>query len=242
MTDRVVLISGAGNGINRRISLVLAAEGYSIGVLDMNESMAGQTVEMVTRQGGNAIAVTADVADRRTVDQAVDTVMTRFGRVDAMVSGAGHTQDAHILDMREEDFDRMIAVHLKGAFNMIQAVLPHMKERGFGRIVCISSNAGTLGSWNHSHYAAAKAGILGLVRGVAKDVGEFGITVNSVLPGMIDVGHEKPARDPRALARVSSPSVGRIGRPTDIAYAVRYLVSDDASYVTGIDLPVHGGI
>jgi NAD(P)-dependent dehydrogenase (short-subunit alcohol dehydrogenase family) len=153
----VAFITGAGNGINRGIALVLAAEGYSIAVSDINDEGAAETIEMIEKNGGTGIACHVDVADRATVDAGVAAGIAAFGRVDALVSGAGYPQDKPFLEMTEQDWDRMIAVHMKGAFNTTQATVPHMRDRGFGRIVCISSMAANNGSWNHAHYAAAKA-------------------------------------------------------------------------------------
>jgi NAD(P)-dependent dehydrogenase (short-subunit alcohol dehydrogenase family) len=238
---RVAFITGAGSGINRGTARLLAADGYKIAAVDLNGDAAKVAATELTEIGAEALGLQADVADRASVRAAVADTVKRFGRVDVLVSGAGFVQNAPFLELEESAWDRMIDVHLKGAFNTSQAVLPHMKAEGFGRIVCISSMAAINGTVNHSHYAAAKAGVLGFVRALAKDIGPWGITINAVVPGAVDTPLVAGI-SPERFKRLSDTPVGRVGKVEDIAYAIRYLVSEEAGYVTGAHLRISGGL
>jgi NAD(P)-dependent dehydrogenase (short-subunit alcohol dehydrogenase family) len=239
--DRVAFITGAASGINRATALRFAAEGYGVAALDLNLTGAQQTAREINDGGGRALAVEVDVMNHGAMREAVGKAVTHFGRVDVLVSGAGYAKNAAFIDLEEDAWDRMIGVHLKGAYNAIQPVLPHMKERGFGRIVCISSTAAINGTVNHAHYAAAKAGILGLVRALAKEVGPWGITVNAVVPGAVQTPIIAGISEER-FKMLSNTPVGRVGQPEDIAHAIRFLASDEAEYCTGTYLAVTGGL
>lgn len=241
MTDRVAFITGAGSGICRATALVLAKDGYGVLAMDLKGESADETAKTIKATGGNALGVQVDVSDRASVQKGVAAGIAHFGRVDVLVAGAGYAKSCPILDIDDAAWDRMLNVHLKGAFLAAQAVLPHMKERGFGRIVCISSQNAETGSTNHAHYAAAKAGILGLVRSLARDAGPWGVTTNAVLPGATDTPLNAGIA-PERLKMLSNTPVGRMGKPDDIAYAIRYLVSDESGYTNGAYLRVNGGL
>jgi NAD(P)-dependent dehydrogenase (short-subunit alcohol dehydrogenase family) len=238
---RVAFITGAGSGINECTAKVLAQRGYKIVALDLNLQGAQATVKDIQATGGHAMAAEVDVADRRAVDEAVAAGLREFGRVDVLVSGAGFAKNAPFLELTEEAWDRMIDVHLKGTFNMTQAVMPHMKERGYGRIACISSMAAFNGSIAHCHYATAKAGIVGFVRAVARDVGPWGVTINAVAPGAVETPMSSQIA-PEVWKRISDTPVGRAGKPTDIAYIIEFMVAEEASFLNGAVIPVHGGV
>jgi 2-hydroxycyclohexanecarboxyl-CoA dehydrogenase len=241
VSGRVAFITGAASGICRATALLLANDGYGILAMDYNEEGAKATAKTIEEGGGQALGVFVDVANKESVRKAVAEGIARFGRVDVLVSGAGYAKNAPILEMEEEAWDRMVDVHLKGAFLTSQAVLPHMKEQGYGRIVCISSQNAETGSTNHAHYAAAKAGILGLVRSLAKDTGKWGVTVNAVMPGATDTPLNAGI-SPERFKMLSNTPVGRVGQPEDIAYAIRYLASEQAGYTSGAWLRVNGGM
>ncbi len=240
MTERVAFLTGGASGICRATALLLAKDGCRIVAMDANESGARDTAQTIIGQGGDALGVRVDVADRQSVLNAVGAGIAKFGRVDILVSGAGYAKNAPILELEEAEWDRMIDVHLKGAFLTSQAVLPYMKEQGYGRIVCISSQNAETGSTNHVHYAAAKAGLLGLVRSIARDAGKWGVTVNAVLPGATDTPMNASISPERWKMLANTP-VGRVGQPDDIAHAIRYLASEQAGYTNGAYLRVNGG-
>jgi 2-hydroxycyclohexanecarboxyl-CoA dehydrogenase len=239
--DRVAFITGAASGINRAAALRFSADGYGVAVFDLDGDGAKQTASDITQVGGKAIAIEVDVADHAAMRQAIAAGLKYFGRADVLVSGAGYAKNSPFIDLAEDAWDRMIDVHLKGAYNAIQPVLPSMKERGFGRIVCISSTAAINGTVDHAHYAAAKAGILGLVRALAKELGPWGITINAVVPGAVQtplIAGISPDR----FEMLSNTPIGRVGQPEDIAHAIRFLASDEAGYCTGSYLSVTGGL
>jgi len=238
---RVAFITGAGSGINQCAAQVLASEGYRIVALDLNLEGAQATVKDIEAAGGQAMAAKVDVADRKAVDQAMNAGLDRFGQIDVLVSGAGFAKNAEFLELTEEAWDRMIDVHLKGTFNMTQAAVRHMKPRGYGRIALISSMAAFNGSVAHCHYAAAKAGIVGFMRAVARDVGPWGITVNAVAPGAVETPMASLIA-PEVWKRLTDTPVGRAGHPADIAHAIRFMVSEESSFLTGSVIPLHGGV
>jgi len=238
---RVAFVTGAGSGINQCTAQLLARDGYAVVALDLNLEGAQATVRDIAAEGGSALAARVDVADRGSVEEGIKAGLDRFGRVDVLVSGAGFAKNSGFLDLTEEAWDRMIDVHLKGTFNVTQTVVPHMKERGYGRIACISSMAAFNGSVAHCHYAAAKAGIIGFVRAVARDVGSWGITINAVAPGAIETPMASLIA-PEVWKRLTDTPVGRAGKPEDIAHAIRYMVSEEASFLSGAVIPVHGGV
>jgi 3-oxoacyl-[acyl-carrier protein] reductase len=242
-TDRVAIVTGGSRGIGRAIALRLAAGGARIVVnYHSNQAAAQEVVEQITARGGEAIAVQADVSQPADAQNLIDAALKRFGRIDILVNNAGTTRDTLLMRMSEEDWDLVIDTNLKGTFNCIKAVSRQMMRQRGGRIVNITSVAGLAGNAGQANYASAKAGIIGLTKTVAKELGGRGITCNAVAPGLVptDLTASLPA-DLVQLAIGRTP-LGRTGTPEDMAAAVAFLASDDASFITGQILAVDGGL
>jgi 2-hydroxycyclohexanecarboxyl-CoA dehydrogenase len=241
---RVALVTGAGSGIGRAISLRLGRSGAAVAALDINHAGAQQTRDVIAADGGTSVVATADVADPAAVRRAVDQVHAALGPVTILVNVAGIGAFAPLLEMRQEDWDRMIAVHLTGTFNCTRAIVPDMLAAGWGRIVNTGSVAGLNGGGpGLSHYAAAKGGIIAFTKALAQEYGPTGITVNCIAPGLIDTPMVRGAmvsEQIRKLAIEGAP-VRRIGVPDDIAAACAFLVSDEASFFTGQVMSPNGG-
>jgi 3-oxoacyl-[acyl-carrier protein] reductase len=242
-TDKVAVVTGSSRGIGRAIVLRLAKGGAKVVVnCRGNEVAASEVVEQIRAGGGEAIAVKADVSQ---VDQAqalIDAAKKAFGRVDILINNAGTTRDTLIMRMTEEDWDVVIDTNLKGAFNCIKATSRQMMRQRYGRIVNITSVAGLVGNAGQANYASAKAGLIGLTKTVAKELGSRGITCNAVAPGFVptDLTADLPP-DLIQLAIERTP-LGRTGTPEDMAAATAFLASDEASYITGQVLAVDGGL
>ena len=237
--NNVAVITGGASGMGEGIAKLLGTE-MNVAVWDMNSEGAEATAAAVRDAGGEALARRVDVSDRTDVRAAAGEVLDRWGRADVLVHAAGFADFVDFLDLPEENWDRMIDVHLKGAFNCSQALLGSMRENGFGRIVCISSVGATFGSVAHSHYAAAKAGLIGFAKSLCREIGPWGATINVVSPGAIETPFWE-ATPADALKRFTTPPVGRIGSPADIAHTVRFLASPEAGYLTGCVIAVNGG-
>jgi 3-oxoacyl-[acyl-carrier protein] reductase len=242
----VAIVTGGARGIGRAIGEALAADGYTIAVVDLNGEAAEATAHELAAAGPGAVAYQADVRDYARAQAVVADLMQRFGRVDTLINNAGITSPTPFPDLTEDAWDLVIGVHLKGSFNWSHAVAPHMLAAGWGRIICISSmNAKTGGAFpavSKTAYAAAKAGMLGLIRGLARDLAPA-VTANAVCPGLIQTELSASMwAGPQAEAVIASIPAGRLGLPTDIADAVAFLVSERASYISGEALDVNGAV
>ena len=243
----VAIVTGAGRGIGRAIAAALADDGYRPVVVDLDGDAADASARWLAERGADgALAFQADVRSFDRAREVVGEVLARLGRVDALVNNAGISQSKAFVELTEDDWDRTIGVHLKGAFNWSHAVAPGMLERRAGRIVCISSvNAKTGGAFpavSKTAYAAAKAGMLGLVRGLARELAPH-VTVNAVCPGLVET--ELTASmwaGPRGAEAIDAIPAGRVGQPEDIANAVAFLASAKAGYITGEVVDVNGGL
>ncbi len=238
---KVALVTGASRGIGRAIAAQLAAEGATVVAVARGDN-ARAAVDEIVAAGGRAEAAGADVTDRAAIDALVSDVLARHGRIDVLVSNAGITRDQLLLRMKRDDWDQVIATNLTASFTVVQAVLkPMIRQRG-GRIVCISSVVGQTGNAGQANYAASKAGLIGFAKSVAKEVASRQITVNVVTPGLIDTDMTRAIGDKAHQDWASSIPLGRLGAPADIAAAVCFLASDEASYITGHVLAVNGGM
>ena len=248
--DKVAVVTGAGNGIGRAIAERLAEEGARVVGGDIDAASLDKTVAAIRAAGGTAHPVVGDVTEPAGAQRLVDTAIERFGRVDILVNNVGGSRTARIWEMPDEVWDGVIRLNLRSAFLCTRAAAPHMMEQRYGKIVCISSGALEGTPWTAYYaggaaYSAAKAGVHGFIRDVALELADHGINVNAVAPGPIDT--ERVGADLRKLDETVdySPSrmtpMHRLGTPREVAHAVLFLASDEASYITGHTLPVTGG-
>ncbi|MDA8344033.1 MAG: 3-oxoacyl-[acyl-carrier-protein] reductase [Thermaerobacter sp.] len=241
MPASAALVTGASRGIGRACALRLAKEGFAVAVnYRQGTAQAGAVVQEITDAGGTAFALPGDVAVPGEADRLVHEVTEKFGRIDVLVNNAGITRDTLVLRMSDDDFDAVLATNLAGAFRLIRAALKPMLRQRYGRIINISSIAGMVGNPGQANYSAAKAGMLGLTRAVAKEVASRNITVNAVAPGLIDTDMSSDIKGREAL--VASIPLGRAGTPEEVAAAVAFLARQEAAYITGVTLPVDGGL
>lgn len=243
LEGRVALVTGASRGIGRAIALELARRGAQV-VVNYHRSAneAAQVVAAIEGEGGQATAVQADVADLPQAQALVQAALDIYGRLDILVNNAGITRDRLILMMTEEDWDAVIRVDLKSLFNTCKAAARPMVRQRYGRIVNVSSVVGIAGQGGQTNYAAAKAGVIGFTKSLAKELGPRGITVNAVAPGLVPT--DLTADLPQELLQraLDLTPLGRTGRAEEIAYAVAFLASDEAAFITGVVLPVDGGL
>ncbi|MGI5350965.1 3-oxoacyl-ACP reductase FabG [Streptomyces sp. CA-250714] len=245
--QRVAIVTGAARGIGAATAVRLAAEGHAVAVLDLDEAACAQTVAQITEQGGKALAVGCDVSDSAQVETAVSRVAEELGAPVVLVNNAGVLRDNLLFKMSDSDWDTVMNVHLRGAFLMSRACQKYMVDAGFGRIVNLSSSS-ALGNRGQVNYAAAKAGMQGFTKTLAKELGKFGITANAVAPGFIatDMTAATAERvgmgfeDFKAAAAGQIP-VQRVGEPADIANAVAFFADEQAGFVSGQVLYVAGG-
>lgn len=243
MTDRVALVTGASRGIGRAIALHLASSGCAVAVNYRSRSdAADEVVSTIEESGGRAIAVAADVGDADAVAAMTAEVVEGFGPISVLVNNAGITDDDLLLRMKPEAWDRVIQTNLGSAYLCTRAVLRGMLKARWGRIINITSVSGLSGNPGQANYAAAKAGLIGLTKSVAKEVGSRGITVNAVAPGFIETDMTEELDEDVRAAVLPAITLGRFGSPEDVAAAVGYLASEGAGYITGQVLVVDGGL
>jgi 3-oxoacyl-[acyl-carrier protein] reductase len=241
LKDKKAIVTGAGQGIGRSIALKLAQEGAGVAIVEVNGKTGDQMRREVTDLGREALFVQVDVANRGDVQGMVEQVVRDWRRVDILVNNAGFDRGATLLKVKEEDWDAVLDVHLKGTVNCIQAVAPHMIENRSGRIVNISSIYGKSGGIAAISYASAKAGVIGLTKSVARELGRYGITVNVVLPGLILTPTIAKIAEKYRKMIIDNTALKRIGQPEEVANVVTFLASDEASFMTGATVDVSGG-
>lgn len=243
LEGRVALVTGGSRGIGRAIALRLAQMGAKVAILYLSHTQEAQeTVEAIRKVGSEGLALQGDVASAPAVEACFQKVFTTWGSVDILVNNAGIIKDSLLVRMDEETWDRVVAVDLRGAYLCSRAALKGMLRKRWGRIVNIGSVVGIAGNAGQANYAAAKAGLIGLTRSIAKEVASRGITVNYIAPGYIttDIVEDLPQDlKERILQRIP---VGRFGRPEEIAAVAAFLCTDEASYITGQVIPVDGGL
>ncbi len=253
LKDHVAIVTGGGSGIGRGISRHLPTEGAKVVVADVNLAGAQETVELIRKDGGEAVALQVDVTQKPQVQNMVAKVVDTFGKIDILVNNAGVERKCLIVDYDEDMFDKVLAVNLKGIFLCTQAVLPAMIARQYGRIIMISSMSGKMGEPYTGPYCMTKWGALGFTQTLALEVGKYNITSNAICPGPTETPMvEKVIQDASRIKGVTPEEfkkefyidltpLGRLTQPLDIAKAVVFLASDDASFITGASLNVSGG-
>ena len=239
---RVALVTGAGRGIGREIVLALARDGVDCAVSDVDADAAAETAAAVEALGRRGLAVEADVSDAAAVAAVVERAGEVLGPVAILVNNAGITRDGLLMRMKDEDWDRVLAVNLKGAFLCIRAAARGMMKRRWGRIVNIASVVGAMGNAGQANYSASKAGLIGLTKTVARELASRGVTCNAVAPGFIDTAMTRALPEEVRTDLLARIPLGRLGTAADVAAAVRFLVSDQAAYITGQVLHVNGGM
>ncbi|VVB84384.1 L-rhamnose 1-dehydrogenase (NADP(+)) [uncultured archaeon] len=242
LENKVAIITGAGSGIGKETALLFALEGARVVVADINEKGGSETVEEVRKNGGEGFFVKLDASSREQSKQMAGEVLERYGKIDVLINNAGIVQDALIFKMTEEQWDRVINVNLKGAFNCIQAVVETMVSQGSGVIINASSVVGLFGNVGQANYAAAKAGLIGMTKALAKELGKKGVRVNAVAPGFITTPMTSNVPEKILEMMKEKTPLRRLGEPRDVAHAYLYLASDDAQFVTGTVLSVDGGL
>ena len=242
LSGRTALVTGGSRGIGRAIALAFAAEGADVALTYRREhDAAGEVVDQIVDHGQRSLAVQADVAREDDVSRMVAQVLAKFGRVDVLVNNAGFVTLAPIESMDVTTWDEMIAAHLRGTFLVRRLVLPGMLERGDGRIINVSSQLGQIGRAWFTHYAAAKAGIIGFTRSLAHEVSARGVLVNCIAPGPINTGIVPDTAGAPRRDYISSMPIPRVGEPDEVAPAAVFLASAAASYFTGQTLGPNGG-
>jgi 3-oxoacyl-[acyl-carrier protein] reductase len=243
LKDKVALVTGGGRGIGRACAVALAQEGARVAVGDIDATILDDTLTAIEAAGGVGSAFEMDVTDRTQIDQVVDAIYDRFSRIDILVNNAGIYEILSFEEVTEEQWDRVLAVNLKGVFLCSQAVVGQMKSQREGRIINMSSSAGkTGGVLCGVHYAVSKAGIIALTKSLAREVGPYGITVNAVAPGRIETPMIAEASEEENEAMRQQTPLRRLGTPKDVAQAVVFLASAAADFITGEVLDVNGGL
>ena len=245
---RVAVVTGAAQGIGRGIATRLAQAGAAVGVADLNDAGATETVELITAEGGRAVAVHIDVTDRASVDDGLAKVAGDLGPVEVLVNNVGWDELMPFTDSTEALWDKVIDINYKGALRMTHAALPGMVERGWGRIVNIGSDAGRVGSSMESIYSGAKGGIIAFTKTIAREVARRGVTANTVCPGPTDTPALRAVAESHGNAEkviesmTKAVPMRRAATPADIAAAVAFFASEEAGYITGQTLSVSGGL
>ena len=243
LDGKTALVTGASRGIGRAIALRLAAEGASVAInYAGNTAKAEETKAAIEAAGGKAALFQADVSDSAQVEQMVAAVTEAFGTIDIRVNNAGITRDGLLMRMKEEDFDAVLDTNLKGIFHVTKAVSKLMMKKRAGRIVNMASVVGIMGNAGQTNYAAAKAGVIGFTKSAAREFAARGITVNAVAPGFIATDMTAAMPEKAKEATLAAIPLRRMGEPEDVANAVAFLVSDQASYITGQVVKVDGGM
>ncbi len=242
LDGKVALVTGGAQGIGRQIALTLANAGADVVISDVQKAGAEETATQVTEGGRKSLALQVDVTSSAEVEGMVRTTVDRMGRLDILVCNAGIARDTLLIRMKEDDWNRVLDVNLKGAFLCMKAAAPILSKQRSGRIIAIASVVAVLGNVGQANYAASKAGLIGLAKTVAREYASRGITVNAVAPGFIDTAMTQALPEKVREELLRQIPLGRLGTPEDVAAVVRFLASDAAGYLTGQVIHVNGGM
>lgn len=240
--NQVAIITGGASGLGRAAARLFAGEGARVVIADYQEAAGRAAAEAIVQQGGSAIALHVDVSDRESVQAMVNQVLAKYGQIDILVNNAGVTADATLPKMKQEQWDRVIAINLTGVFHCTQAVAPPMMERGYGRIINTSSVVGVYGNFGQTNYAASKGGVIAMTKTWAKELGPKGITCNAVAPGFIRTPMTEAVPEKILKMMEEKVPLRRLGEPIDVAQAYLFLASEAGRYVNGTVLSVDGGL
>ena len=242
LSSHIAFVTGASQGIGRTVALRLAKEGASVAAAARNQEKLNELVQEITATGGQAAAFPLDVADEEQIKATVKAAIAQFGKIDILVNNAGITKDQLVMRMKRADWDAVLQTNLTSAYLLIQQAIPSMLKQRWGRIINITSVFGQMGQAGQANYAASKAGLIGLTMAIAREVGSRNITCNAVAPGFIETAMTAALGDEFKQNAVKQIPLGRVGSSEDVAGAVAFLASDDASYITGHVLGVNGGM
>jgi len=240
--NRVTIVTGASQGIGETIAREFAAQGAAVVLVDIQKDKLEAVAAAIAAQGGRAVVHPADVSKSEQAQAVAEAVIKEFGKIDHLINNAGITRDNLLMRMKEDEWDAVLAVNLKGIFNFTKAVVRSMLSARSGRIVNLSSVAGAMGNAGQTNYSASKAGVIGFTKALAREVGSRGITVNAVAPGYIVTPMTAGLSEANKQAFLAAIPLQRFGEPDDVARAVRFLCSDDAAYITGQVIHVNGGL
>jgi 3-oxoacyl-[acyl-carrier protein] reductase len=242
LEGRVALVTGASQGIGHACALALAREGATVAVAARNQQKLDQLAGQIAAAGGKAAAFVIDVADEEQVKSGIKAALAQFGKIDILVNNAGITRDQLVMRMKRADWDAVLNTNLTSAYLCIQQVIGSMLKQRWGRIINVTSVFGQMGQAGQANYAASKAGLIGLTMAMAREVASRNITCNAVAPGFIETSMTAALSEEFRQSAVKTIPLGRVGSPVDVAGAVCFLASDDASYITGHVLNVNGGL
>jgi len=242
LSGRVALVTGASQGIGRACAVKLAQSGAAVALAARNQEKLNEVANEIAAAGGKAAAFPMDVADEEQIKSAIKAAIAQFGKLDILVNNAGITRDQLVMRMKRADWDAVLQTNLTSAYLCIQQVIGSMLKQRWGRIINITSVFGQMGQVGQANYAASKAGLIGLTMAMAREVGSRSITCNAVAPGFIETSMTAVLSDDLKQSALNMIPLGRVGTAEEIAHAVRFLASDEASYITGHVLNVNGGM
>lgn len=243
LEGRTAIVTGAARGIGKAIAETLAARGANIVLVDLQMDLAEEAAnEIAAKTGREVIALEADVSDQASVKAMIKDAIAKFGKIDILVNNAGITRDGLIMRMKEKDWDLVLDINLKGAFNCAQALARPMMKQRYGRIINITSVSGLVGQAGQTNYSSSKAGLIGLTKALAKELGSRNITVNAVAPGFIETVLTVDLPEEIKEFSMKMTPMARFGQPEDIANAVAFLAAEESSFITGVTLQVDGGM
>lgn len=241
-SGRVIIVTGASQGIGEAIASELAVEGAEIVLIDVQKEKLDQVAQRIGEKKGRAVSYYSDVSRLDQVEKIIESIIQKHKKIDCLVNNAGITRDNLLMRMKEEDWDTVLAVNLKGVFNLSKTVIRHMISKRYGRIVNLSSVVGLMGNAGQSNYSASKAGVIGLTKSLAREVASRGITVNAIAPGYIATPMTDTLPDSVKKTFVDIIPMKRFGTTEEVAHLVKFLLSDDAAYITGQVVSINGGM